>query len=669
MRRAASCERRTQGRARATTVRAALIGAAVALTSVATASAQGATIRGKVESGDRPISRAPVTLFRTAARQNAPVAIAKARSNRRGRFALHYRKPKRAGAVLYVASGVPETDRRREVRLATLLDARRARRGPRVTLNERTTVAAGFAEAQFIDGWRIAGRKPGPQNATMMARNLALAGTGGLSPVLRKPPNGRRMPTLETFNSLANMLAGCARREARCSRLFKLTRARGERRADSTLQAFANVARNPAERRLRLFGLSKSGPRPYGPALSRSERPNNWQLFLRFVGDGKSMNGPGNIAFDAEGNAWVANNYQYSRNPLANVCGGRQVLEFRPDGSYEPGSPYRGGGLSGVGYGITLDPDGNIWLGNFGFATPGCAHQPPHNSISEFAPNGTPISPRRGYRRGEVSWPQGTVSDRRGNIWIANCGPNKWTGEHNTLTIYPDGDPRQAISVADDDLDKPFDIAFNRRDRAFASSTASDLVGMYRPDGTPTAKSPITGGGLNKPMGVASDSRGNVWVSNSGVVDLPCPGAMINLQSKGGSITLIRKNGDVLSPHKGFRGGGTKIPWGVAVDGDDTVWISNFAGRRVSRFCGMRTQNCPKGRRRTGAPISPRQGYGFTGLTRNTAVEIDPSGNLWIVNNWKNVPIQTNPGGYQIVIMVGAAAPLKTPLIGTPRSP
>lgn len=115
-----------------------------------------------------------------------------------------------------------------------------------MTLNERTTVAAGFAEAQFISGWRIGGKAPGLQNATIMARNLALPRTGGLSPVIRTAPNGRRTPTLETFNSLANMLVVCARREARCSRLFRLTRVPGEKRTGSTLQAFANIARNPA---------------------------------------------------------------------------------------------------------------------------------------------------------------------------------------------------------------------------------------------------------------------------------------------------------------------------------------------------------------------------------------------------------------------------------------
>jgi hypothetical protein len=43
---------------------------------------------------------------------------------------------------------------------------------------------------------------------------------------------------------------------------------------------------------------------------------------------------------------------------------------------------------------------------------------------------------------------------------------------------------------------------------------------------------------------------------------------------------------------------------------------------------------------------------------------------VWLANNWKKFPILNvvNPGGNSLAVMVGAAAPVKTPLIGTPRS-
>ena len=116
-----------------------------------------------------------------------------------------------------------------------------------------------------------------------------------------------------------------------------------------------------------------------------------------------------------------------------------------------------------------------------------------------------------------------------------------------------------------------------------------------------------------------------------------------------------------------IRGGGLILPWGIAVDGNDNVWVSNFDGTRVSQLCGAVPENCPPGYQ-TGDPISPDGGYSFSGLRRNTAVEIDPSGNVWATNNWLRDAMGQNPGGHEIVVFIGLAKPVKTPLIGPPNS-
>ncbi|WP_255025277.1 hypothetical protein [Rhodococcus sp. GA1] len=43
---------------------------------------------------------------------------------------------------------------------------------------------------------------------------------------------------------------------------------------------------------------------------------------------------------------------------------------------------------------------------------------------------------------------------------------------------------------------------------------------------------------------------------------------------------------------------------------------------------------------------------------RNTGITIDQAGNVWVANSWKKIPIQTNPGGSEMVAFVGAAAPV-----------
>lgn len=247
--------------------------------------------------------------------------------------------------------------------------------------------------------------------------------------------------------------------------------------------------------------------------------------------------------------------------------------------------------------------------------------------------------------------------DLAGNIWIANCA-------NNTVTRYAGGNPSQVTSYGDAGAEQPFGIATDARGKVFVTGNGNNTVAILGPYGKPIPGSPITRG-LDKPLGIVADMHGDMWVANSASVNMACPGGVSSRANRRGSILLIPADGTASG--RPFTGGGLTFPWGVAVDGHDNVWVSNFGGQRVSEFCGVNSSECPAGLR-TGEPISPDTGYGFDGLTRNTCVEIDPSGNVWITNNWKQVPqLAGNPGGLQMVVFVGVAGPIKTPLIGPPQ--
>ena len=130
-------------------------------------------------------------------------------------------------------------------------------------------------------------------------------------------------------------------------------------------------------------------------------------------------------------------------------------------------------------------------------------------------------------------------------------------------------------------------------------------------------------------------------------------------------VTTFRKTADM--PRDGLR-----WPWGIAVDGNDNVWVANFAGKRIMQLCGVKEQNCPPGVH-TGEPFSLDTGYISDALKRVTGIQIDTSGNVWAVNNYEEIgllpPGQENPGGHEIVVFVGLAAPVKTPLLGPVQQP
>ncbi|MFG2617230.1 hypothetical protein ACGFXC_06365 [Streptomyces sp. NPDC048507] len=644
---------------------------------------------GVVRGGSGPVPDAVVTVYEAGTRAgDRPRRLGGTRTDGRGRFRVAYAPPRDPGAVVYLTADAPPADdpgpeaahpdgrdRRTPpettppVRFAAVLTG--APGGPEEPLGvtERTTVAAGFALAQFTKDGAFAGPAPGPRNAASVAHNLADVHTGGVSAFLAAPPNGTQTSTLRTFNSLANALAACTARAGDCAELFGAARPAGGERPRDTLQAVADIARAPGGRPGRIFALAERRP-VYAPALDAA--PTAWTLALRYEGNGHELDGPGNIAFDRGGDAWIVNNYTYGADRRDPVCGGHELLRLRPDGRDAPGAPYSGGGLYGAGYGVAIDRSGDVWATNFGFQGQGCALDPSRlfRSVSQFDPRGRALSPPRGWRQGGYVQPQGALVGRDGTLWVANCG-------NRSVTRIPGARPERAVNlpVADGGLIKPFSVSLDGRDRAWVTGNGSDSVAVFAPDGT--LERTVTGGGLDKPLGIASDSRGNQWVSNSGKVPVPCEDATPQQladavgpaggpPADGASVTLIRPDGS--TPARPFTSGSLMVPWGIAVDGSDTVWVADFSGQRVTRLCGVRTEACPPGHR-TGQPISPATaGYGFDGLVRNTAVQIDPSGNVWLTNNWDLVPVQTNPGGRQLVVFVGLATPVRTPLIGPPRA-
>lgn len=656
-----------------------------------------AQLKGVVRSDSSPIPFAAVTLYKAGKRSREAAVLGRVRSDDNGNFTIFYKPPAGSDSILYlIADGKPESfnkpglTRESPIRLAGVLDP--AADNGNVVINERTTVGAAYAMAQFIVGRSIGGKNPGLRNAATMAQNLVDISTGEIAPVLADEPNGSETSTMREFNSLANLLGGCVQGEKAdsCSALFYLSRSPRGLRATNTLQAIVNIAQNPWQNVAELFALSQDSS-IYEPALEPSMEPDAWTLAIRFTGDSGLLDGPGNIVFDKDGNAWVNNNY--SRTADSDYgCGDNHVFKFTPAGTDAPGSPYGGpdgnnGGLYGSGFGITIAPFGDVWASNFGFTGTDCPisdadRELLSKSVSQFDSEGNAISPSRppepfgGWRseQADIYQPQGTVTDRRGNIWMANCG-------NASVTKMPAVNPDGAVNFSDLGLEKPFDIAIDSQGNAWVTGNGNNTVVEVGQDGS-LIGAPIVGGDINLPIGIAVDGLGNVWIANSGAVRAPCAGdldsnrlspedASAESAPEGASVVLRRPDGTLQT----FKGGGIFVPWGISLDGNDNVWVANFAGPKsgligLSQLCGAKPWNCPPGYK-TGDPISPPTGYTSDGLTRVTAVSIDPSGNVWAANNWLTDAQDNldNPGGHELVVFVGLAAPVKAPRIGPPERP
>ena len=81
---------------------------------------------------------------------------------------------------------------------------------------------------------------------------------------------------------------------------------------------------------------------------------------------------------------------------------------------------------------------------------------------------------------------------------------------------------------------------------------------------------------------------------------------------------------------------------------------------------------------KTGDQISPPGGYVGGGLQMQTAIAVDPAGNVWAMNNWQDIgscigkpqeALSTRCGGHGVTIFNGMATPVHAPQIGPARAP
>ena len=356
---------------------------------------------GIVNTGVIPIAGATVKLFRAGTQfDDSAELLGSAETNPDGVFEIEYEQLEDADGILYlIADGgsVKSRDKNKpnsSIKLATLLG--RSEIPNSVTINERTTVATAYTMAQFIDQDDISGPAPGVPNAADIFRNLVNLENGDIGQVLSTSPNGNETDILQAFNSLANMLANCVNNQSTCETLFMLVTPEGLDEPADTFHATLNIVHYPYLRPALLHRYSSSEI-SYQPVLQNV--PDAWTIALRYDGNGKEMDGPGFIAFDEDGSAWIANNYNWApgtADPDGVVCGAKDVLRLTPTGEDAEGAPYTGGGANGAGFGLLIDRDGAVWQGNFGFAGTNCATPDKvlelSHSVSKYDKDGNAIS-------------------------------------------------------------------------------------------------------------------------------------------------------------------------------------------------------------------------------------------------------------------------------------
>jgi hypothetical protein len=669
-----------------------LLAFAISLLASAGPSCAADSVEGRVLGAGAPIAKSVVILWSTS--DDAPRQLAQAQTDDDGRFTLSFEALNHGAGILYIVAKGGEPKSRVEGgddSAIALLSVIGSNPPSHVTVNEFTTLGSVWTNAQFLEADALKGPALGLGIAAGNVPSFVDLQTGGWGSVIQDPLNSGQTPTMANFATLADLLSGCVTRATSdaCRKLFAAATPPTGVAPTDTLTAAESIARYSWYKPDRLFALLNEfypvpqgknlRPVPYMPYLNFA--PSAWVLPLKF--DGGGYRAGGKAMFDSKGNLWVGDNFTIGWQAQDAFWEGN-ATEFDPNG--KPLSPittgFAGGGMEGGTFGCAVDANDNAWLSSYG-----------SKAIAVFDKNGKPLTAPEGITfNGRLGLMQGIIATPSGDVWALGISKRQ-------LVQFPNGDWHRGRIVCEGDSGEPcksfhapFHLAIDQRNQIWVANT-SDNVTRF-PAADPSKAENFKTGIINSGLNI--DSQGNVWVTNRfghgllGMAHVIDMGAHLKLkglesavdymvrtmsQQKGrdGSVTLLKPDGTQY-PGSPFVGDGLPGPWAATVDGNDNVWISNFAmpSSPITELCGVRTENCPPGFK-TGQQISPPGGYVGGGLQMQTDLAISPSGDVWVMNNWQDIDscyknaseaLSTRCGGQGVVIFFGMAKPVRVPQIG-----
>ena len=643
-----------------------------------------------------------MTLY--AAGTGAPTQLAQGKTDDNGAFKLDVGRRRRTACFM----SSPKAARRKAaadkgpndaIALMAVLGTTPPKK---VTVNEFTTIASAVTCAQFLQGETLSGKPLGLRIAAGNVPNFVDLETGGYGVTIQDALNSTQTPTMANFATLANM-HGWFHHAGDAGRVQDVSLRRRRPYGvvpTNTLTAVESIARQPWNQPEQIFALlndfyplptgKNMRPTPFMPYLQWA--PSAWVFPLKFTGGGLSA--AGKMMVGQRGQCWAGDNFLVGAQNQDALWDGN-LSKFAPNG--KPLSPmttgFTGGGVEGIGFGLCVDAQDNCWATTYG-----------SKAIVEFDKTGKPLSPPGGWTfGGKLGMMQGIIATPNGDIWALDV-------ENCQIIHLPKGDPDKAeflfVNQTGDPLKNPghllapFSLAIDQQNRIWVGNAIADWVTRFSADDpTHTVEKFKIGYSVS---GLAVDSQGNVWVANrlgsslrGGAVlaemlvdakrnrnpDPVLTSAMAKQNSghwEGGSVTVLKPDGSQM-PFSPVSGHGLAGPWAVAVDGDDNVWISNFASDKfgIVELCGANPKAWPPGKK-MGDAISPPNGYVGGGLQMQVDVDIDPAGNVWVSNNWQDIdavlgqaaePLSTRGAGQGVVVFYGLAKPVRTPLIGPVQQP
>ena len=550
-----------------------------------------------------------------------------------------------------------------------------------VYMNEVSTVAAAYTFQPFTSAannsaWAIgsSGSTQGLLGIANAAANAAqlynIQGGGQTSTVYdgeghlanALTVNGNGIIPQATIDTLGNILAACVDSapngsnaganglSAQCSTLFTTATDDGSllgTQPIDTATAAINIARYPAGNHAASTGANPNfvanifaiptGDVPFTPNLANA--PNDFTIVINYpfaaVGGYAAANPTleqaESVAVDALGQVFISAHGNGSSQPPT-------VVRWSPLGVPNAGPFSAGSSLFGY---VSIDGSNNAWASQ----TTGAG------SIEEFIYNPTTNGITTAtYGSGYIN-PRPLVTTQSGDaLFIASDSPNGGNYqlfEYGPLGASISGSPYSLSSTTLTTNDFANHGAIAASGDLWFTSERSNQIGLVTPTGTAVFSPSVVAG--TQPEVPAVDHLGNAWVP---------------IQSTASQIDYVTPTGISSTLSSASTGANLVATFGAAVDGNGNIWFANRCGFNGACTNGPGTNSIVELSGLTHTAISPSTNYypeaqypaSATTFTRILSdpvnLAIDPSGNVWT----------TNYLGSEVTEMIGAAAPVVTPL-------
>jgi hypothetical protein len=236
------------------------------------------------------------------------------------------------------------------------------------------------------------------------------------------------------------------------------------------------------------------------------------------------------------------------------------------------------------------------------------------NVITEVysASSGNPAGDPNSYSPGVIG-AQALAIDPSNDIWIANTAGN------SVIEMDDYGNVLSSGSGYTSGINAPIAIAIDTNGNPWVANYNGNSVTQLIPSGgtpayTASAFSPITVGynvyAISQPTGIAVDGNNNVWLSNSGLqAGFGLATQLLGFDQNGNPLNLTSQT--------------IQNPLGLAVDSSNNVWIASNGTSQVGAV----------------TPAVPGPGYTLSetasggGINQPAAVAVDSAGTIWATNS------------------------------------